>query len=228
MIGILPAAGTAARIYGLPKFLLPIPGSYLMRWHLDGLHAVGCAPVIISTSAANYLLLAQYVGDDAQVTIAGRHATMTQTVLSVYDNGYKDDAVLFAMPDTLWTDHYVLPYLTDAIHDGADVAVALFEARPGQHAQGGMCRVEGNQVTEVIDKATAPTFPHIWGALAWRPTFWANLKPDDPHVGYALPRAIAAGQDVRAVLCAGEYHDCGTPDRYFACIRALDADYVYE
>jgi dTDP-glucose pyrophosphorylase len=135
----------------------------------------------------------------------------------------RSDSILFSMPDTYMPDASVYQSLQSALNDGADVAVALFKARYDQHRQGGMCRMEGNQVVEVIDKPEhRPNgFGYIWGALAWTPTFWQHLDPADPHVGYGLPRAIAAGLDVRAVVCEGGFWDCGTPERYFECIRSI-------
>jgi len=49
---------------------------------------------------------------------------------------------------------------------------------------------------------------------------WPLIDVEDPHVGYALPRAIRAGLDVRGVVLNGTYWDCGTPDDYFDCIAA--------
>lgn len=72
----------------------------------------------------------------------------------------------------------------------------------------------------VIDKPPVCAYPWIWGVLAWKPAFWPLIDVEDPHVGYALPRAIRAGLDVRGVVLNGTYWDCGTPDDYFDCIAA--------
>lgn len=218
MIGILPAAGKATRIHGLPKYLLPIEDTYLLVWHLRNMRAVGVNSVHIGTNADNLEFIHPRLLD-AWAYIPRSYATMTQTVLGARLHIKPDDNVLFAMPDTYWTAPGVLLPLQMALWNEADVAVALFKTRPGQR-NGGMCRIRGNQISEVIDKPTNGNYRFIWGALAWTPTFWEYMQPDDPHVGYALPRAIADGLDVRAVLCDGEFWDCGTPEDYFACIRS--------
>lgn len=221
MIGLLPAAGNATRINGLPKYLLPVPGGHLLNRHICGMRAVGCTAILVGSNSENERLLKRYA-EDAHVYYAFEHRTMTATVLSSRVHYGRNENILFSMPDTYWNSPAVYLPLQMALESGADVAVALFQARPGQQAEGGAVQVAGGQVLDVIDKTDECGYPYIWGALAWTPKFWAHLDADDPHVGYGLPRAITAGLDVRAVVCAGQFWDCGTPERYFACIRALD------
>lgn len=217
MIGILPAAGKASRINGLPKYLLPIRDTYLLDWHTTGMNAVGCARIMIGVSPQSASILLDLV-PGRMLYLAQHRATMTQTVLSALNVVDRQQSVLFSMPDTYWQSPNVFLPLQLALTNGADVAVALFKVRPGQK-YGGMCRVEGNQVVEVIDKPEHTDLGYIWGALAWKPAFWGCLDAHDPHVGYGLPRAIAAGMDVRAVLCDGGYWDCGTFGEYFDCLQ---------
>lgn len=222
MIGILPAAGNASRMHHLPKYLLPIPGGYLLQWHLQQMQAAGLLRIYIGATSGNRNLIHQYLSGQVGVFAyaAPYYETMTQTVIS---SGFNrtDEVVIFGMPDTYWTDPMVYWRLGQALLDGADVAVALFKARYDQHRQGGMCSVDADRVVEVVDKPESSDFRYIWGALAWRPVYWDCLKPDDPHVGYGLPRALSRGLNVKAVICEGQFWDCGTNERYFECIRQL-------
>lgn len=216
MIGLLPAAGSATRLYGLPKWALPIPNGFLLDKHVDEMLTAGCQPIQIGASESNYSLLREYVPTE-EVYIAERYETMTQTVMSAV--GY-NDGVLFGMPDTYWTAYGVYSRLAAAL-ETADVAVAVWSARPGQYKRGGMCWLDGDRVTHVNDKPLfEPDTEWIWGALAWKPAFWQYMQPTDPHVGYALPRAIAAGLDVRAVQCEGGFFDCGTIGGYYEALTA--------
>src|SRR3990167_2026504 len=220
MIGLLPAAGKAERMHHLPKYLLPVPGGYLLEHHVTGMRAVGCEPVWVGCNLDNIGLIFDYTEDSAYVYIPDTHDTMTQTVLGVRLHIAPDEKVLFSMPDTYWDSPNVFLPLQMALENGADIAVALFVARFDQR-NGGMCRITGNQVTEVVDKPGNGDWRYIWGALAWTSTFWDYMQPEDPHIGYALPRAIAAGLDVRGVLCDGDYWGFGTPGDYFSCLRSL-------
>ena len=225
MIGILPAAGNATRINGLPKYLLPIPNTYLLDWHVQGMLASGCRRVFAGANSQNAVLLDLYA-PNALVYTARRHNTMTQTIISGYvqaiEENYSNDLCLFGMPDTYWTDNSVYWRLAAQIKTGGHVAVALCPLRPNQYRSMGCVEVEGNQVTAVVDKPEWSIFSYGWGALAWTPPFWDYLRPDDPHVGYALPRAIEAGLDVRAVKMDGSYYDCGTPEGYFECVQSFE------
>lgn len=219
MIGIIPCAGSATRIHGIPKYLLPVPGGYLLdiiirRMGIEGVHPV------IGANRFNSGLIKEYA-PTASIYLPENYATMSQTVIGS-PSFTKEAPCLFAMPDTFIEDEDTYVKLTDALADGADIAVALFHPRVGQHKRAGMCTVLGNQVQEVVDKpANKMHYTHLWGALAWKPVFWQHMRPEDPHVGYALPRAIAAGLDVRAVKCEGGYWDCGVFNEYSELIVHL-------
>lgn len=215
MIGILPCAGEASRIHGLPKYLLPVPGGYLLDWHVKGMLAAGCGNVYVGARPGNVELLADYTRPAVQLYLAHNHATMTQTVQSMPIIPRIEDTV-FGMPDTYWLAPNVYPMLVELLNNGADVAVAAFWLRDGQYKRMGCVRLEENKVVEVVDKPNIWPQRYGWGALAWTPKFWDFMQPDDPHVGYALPRAIEAGLDVRAVrFLGGLYYDCGTEQEYF-------------
>lgn len=218
MIGLIPCAGTATRIHGIPKFLLPVPDGYLLGNLVNRIQEANAQP-LIATSPENASIVEKY-SKSAFVHVAKNYKTMSETVLSC--RLYADDQnVLFAMPDTHIEDNNCFPKLAAALDNGAQVAVALFHARPRQHLKAGMCDTRGNQVVTVIDKPAETTFSRLWGALAWKPVFWEHLRAEDPHIGYALPRAIAAGLDVRAVRMDGGYWDCGTTLEYFDLVTHL-------
>lgn len=223
MIGLLPAAGRATRIQGLPKFLLPIPDGYLLKRHIDSMKTAGSEQVYIGASENTHSILSEYT-PGARVYLAQECETMSQTVLSGYGLIHADGYypfTLFGMPDSYLPD-YTYPRLLSSLHDGAQVAVAVFPAREGQHQRGGMCQLEGRRVVSVIDKPQETDLTWIWGALAWTHAFWEFIKPQDAHVGYALPRAIEAGLHVRAVKSNEPYFDCGTVNEYFELVQHLN------
>lgn len=223
MIGILPAAGDAKRLYGLPKYLLPIEKTFLVKWHCDLMLDAGCDLVAIGHQPNN-TLIERYVPPENKAFIPTIHfATMNQTLLSMrrwlMNAGLENDPVLFGMPDTYFTDLTVYRCLAPLIHENdIDVAVSLFPARPGQR-NGGMCRLEDGLLVEVIDKPAETDLTLIWGAMAWKPVFWDCIYMNESHVGYALARAIERGLSIATVREPGTYWDCGTSQDYFACIQ---------
>lgn len=218
-VGLIPCAGAATRIHGLPKWCLPVPQGYLLSVLLNRMESVAPS-VVIGVNPENASLVGQYKRM-AFVHTAKNFKTMSETVLSCIKFFEPDSDVAFGMPDTFIEDDNCYPKLAKALANGADVAVAHFHARPKQHLKAGMIDSRGNQVIEVVDKPAETKLTRLWGALAWKPVFWQFIHPEDPHVGYALPRAIAAGLDVRAVRMDGGYWDAGTVDEYFELVTYL-------
>jgi dTDP-glucose pyrophosphorylase len=226
MIGIIPAAGSASRMFGIPKMLLPTPGGVLLDVLAERMAGV-TTHLFTGTRSGLFGMLAGRLSSAAHTVYLANTATMSQTV-KLAEHYAPDQPVVFGMPDTWIEDDQAFVKLAAAIDDGAEVAVGLFHVRPGQR-NGGLCAVEADRVVDVVDKPEVCAYPYIWGALAWRASFWPLIHSADPHVGYALPRAIAKGLTVRAVLLDGAYWDCGTPDDYFDCIarqRAQEAEGV--
>lgn len=227
MIGIIPAAGKAERFDGLPKALLPVPQGTLIETLVKRMMTVPlCCRAAIGTNRLTYAYLRQ------RETISDwvykvETETMSETVLSArgYVNG--NEPVLFGMADTYFEDADAFVKLAMTLNDGADVAVGVFKTRLEQRNKLGMVEwdsdARGNlRLTAVVDKgAYGLELTHAWGVLAWKTPFWQFIDPDDLHVGYALPKAIAAGQDVRAVKMDGAYWDCGTFEEYADCISTL-------
>lgn len=218
IVGILPAAGTAARMSGLPKFLLPIPEGTLLGLHCQRMQAAGVEELLLGYSDSTALLLHRNAPPGAMLYNGGN--TLAHTV-----NNARliagDSAVVFGMPDTYFTDADAYRKVIEGL-DGADISVGVFETRPEQRHKLGMVRIDDdNFITDVIDKPAKTYLRDAWGIIAWRPVFWPYIYPIDATVGDALTRAIRAGLPIRAVVMDGSYYDCGTPDEYFQLIREV-------
>lgn len=226
MIGIIPAAGHATRINGIAKYLLPTPSDTLIGVLRRRMTDAGADRVLIGVGAHS----CDALGLPNALLYTVNSATMSETVLAARPF-VGNDNVLFGMPDSHWDADDVFQRLAQNLDDGALVIAALFETKPSQRHKLGMCAVgfdsdDNLKVTRVVDKPQAETIAwstlHLaWGAMAWRADFWRYIRAADPHVGYALQRAVESRGDVRAQLMRGHYFDCGTPDEYFACIRHL-------
>jgi NDP-sugar pyrophosphorylase family protein len=224
MIGIIPAAGKAERMHGIPKMLLPVGETTLIQRLIAcmGLVSVS-AQVRIGISELLEELIDTIVYERGVVSFPMNTQTMSETVLEVrkWTEWGKDEPVLFGMPDTYFEDEQAFVKLAAELRDGADVAVGVFQTRPEQRHKLGMVEIAGCEVLHVIDKPAETDLTWAWGVLAWKPKFWNVIQANDPHVGYALPRALAGEMDVRAVRMDGGFWDAGTPDEYFDLITYL-------
>lgn len=228
MIGILPAAGKAERIYGLPKYLLPVEDSFLLQKHIKAMKAAGCNKVLVGANPSNCDFIWDYA-DGAYVYEADNYKTMTETVLSLrYKCG--EEPILFGMPDSYWKyfdiqEHKTPYHFLASMISYADVFLYCCQVRWKQWQRGGMVDIDpekqNGNVSKITDKPEHSETPWIWSAMLWQPTLWTYLHPEDPHVGYGVQRAVEAGLHVHAVVSWNDdYYDCGTPDEYFEMIRA--------
>lgn len=224
MIGLIPACGTATRMGGIPKMLLPTPNGVLFERLLQQMRRVHHIEVAVgSTYPTSHILRNLYGGPDGTCDIVtmSQTATMTETLCRL-SNHVGRHSVLFGMPDTYIENEEVFEKLYWALLYGAKIAVALFRARSDQHAEGGMCILDATgRVTGIVDKSSDRSSEWIWGAMAWTSEFWKTVNPLDEHIGYSVARAIQDGVAVDTVKMEGGFWDCGTPDRYFRLIDHL-------
>lgn len=193
IIGLIPAGGKATRMYGLPKYLLPTPDGTLIDALRRRMVKAGIADIR---------------------TIYDEYPSVCAALRSVTDG---EGDVLFAMPDTYWTDEIALEKMIVTLNKPEiDVVVGVWQIREEQRGKLGQVRFnEYGRVFEIVDKD--PYCPHewAWGAIAWKDPFWNYIMGIDAHLGESINRACKIGYNVQAVKMTGDYYDAGTPDEYF-------------
>ena len=228
VIGIIPAAGKAERMGGLPKFALPTPDGCLIGRMCYQMIQGGVGRLLVGTTHDNGGLVEANVPETLATVYRVQSATMSETVLAAARWTNEDDLIALAMPDTFFTSKYgnVFELLRErlAVHPDEMAAVAAWKIRPEQRGKLGLLDLaEDGQVLAVIDKQRDSELDEIWGAVMWRAAFWPFIQAEQPHVGYALADAVQAGERVGAVRIEGRYFDCGTRDEYYRlCARFLD------
>lgn len=224
MDGILPAAGSALRMRGIPKFLLPCSAEYrtLLERHLDNLLEY-CEIVWIPTRP-DLVNLLQSLGlsSDRVVIVSLSTQTMTETVLKIASISSANNFML-CMPDTYF--HGELPY-EELAKLNSDLNLACWEIRKEQMGKLGQIeftdsRIAKGKILHSRDKDPMCEFKHSWGALSFNREFIKLGKPEMPHVGYIIEPAIKAGLDVQGFTLNGDYFDCGTPLEYLKLIEKI-------
>jgi UTP-glucose-1-phosphate uridylyltransferase len=222
-IGIIPAAGKATRIHGLPKYLLPVPGGYLLERMA---HRMG-VPCVIGANPDNYDLINACKPPNSTVYSVNSRG-MPETILAAREYA-GDENVLVGMPDTYWTDETVFWYLTKFLNRGAVCVAAIFHVSAEMASRLGVCifRFESSLfLNDIEDKQPQTEARWVWGALAWSPEFWQYIYPEDAHLGVALQRALRQGLEIPLWGADGDYYDNGTSEDYFRCIRELTTEVV--
>jgi hypothetical protein len=216
---ILPAAGLATRMRGLPKFALPCSTEYqtLLERHVQTLLEVA-ETVWIPTRPWAVSLVTNIAAHDRVVVTGVETSTMSETVLRTASLSGADRFIL-GMPDTYFFGEQ--PY-TRLAQTGAPLALAAWNIRDEQRGKLGQLDLspEG-QLLSVRDKDPLCSFPLAWGAMAFERDFLRLLDVSMPHVGYGIPPAIASDMAVEVLAISGDYYDCGTPSEYFDLVFRL-------
>lgn len=220
MDAIIPAAGLATRMRGIPKFLLPCDNSYttLIELHISQLLEV-CETVWIPTRPELVLLLDSLgIARDRVVVLPMQTDNMTQTVLRVASIAKTHNFQLI-MPDT----HFLgeKPYgLLSSAPVMADLA--CWSIRPDQKGKLGQVKVSAEGIVEDMkDKDPLCDYPISWGALTFSRKLIEHAKASDPHIGYAVKTALEAGEQITARVIDGKYFDCGTPTEYLSLLQEV-------
>jgi len=206
-IGILPASGSASRLNGLPKFILPVAdGRSLLQWHVD-LMSRACRHVTVSTRN-RWTALVRDLSLNAYIT-EREPSTMADAVLKMTMG--ESDAIVIGMPD-IYIHNSLSNFYQDLLTSDGDIVLATWDYAP-QNMRGKIGQVladdKGN-VLSVVDKDPDCDYPEMWGALLFRNE---SIKKIDPEGGSVLNKVndwIAEGVSVKRVKMSGEYIDAGT------------------
>jgi hypothetical protein len=210
---ILPAAGSAERMGGIPKFLLPTGNgkeNLLSRWinssrsHVD--------KILIASSPLFFEFLKETYSNTTTEVRLVKSRSMAETVKIQLGLG---DSIV-AMPDTFISDPDEFFNASNSFlsNKSGPLAVSVWEMREHQKGKVGQVRLENSNILEVIDKDPECLLPKFWGALCFTPDFHDLISLDDPHLGTAINRAILNNFKVPALIMEGSYKDCGTIDEY--------------
>lgn len=109
VIGVIPCAGTASRLFNLPKFMLPMKDkniSLLSNW-INILEKLECNKIIIGVSPTteifvSHLIKSQFSEAKTNIIIklVGNTETMNETIIKCIE-GEEYNLTLMCMPDTL-------------------------------------------------------------------------------------------------------------------------------
>lgn len=216
MIGLLPCAGSAQRLLGLPKFMLPLKDKrlcLLTNW-INGLIDIGCDKIIIACSPSTLVFMKHIdvlsISDKVCVKDVGLTETMNETILKSLENEVYD-VVVMAMPDTVVTSFD--KSFVDKIGDNI-ISCCLWNIRKDQLGKIGQCKINNDTVCDIIDKDERCDYKFGWGVIAFKPPFMKYMSSTDLHPGYSMKKALEDNVKLSYEICKGQYFDCGTVEGY--------------
>lgn len=220
MDAILPAAGLAKRLKGIPKFLLPADKLYnsLLEIHLFNLSKL-CENIYLPTRPELVPIIKSLDIDQKKLKILEMNTkTMSETVnntVSVTDA----DSYILIMPDTYFLGQQ--PY--DLLNPDTEICnLACWEIRDSQRGKLGEVNVDNNNlVIDMIDKKIDSGLKYSWGALTFNRNLIKYIDNKDPHIGYAVKNALIDSKKINATFIKGKYFDCGTPEEYVELLKNI-------
>jgi hypothetical protein len=231
LIGLIPCAGTASRLYNIPKFILPLKDkncSLFTNWCNILLHNK-CDKIIIGSSVNNkpfieHILSTQFESTDSSkiiIKIIHNSPTMNNTILEMLkDENY--DMAIMGMPDTHVDS--ISPHLIQKLYSDSNNSVGayLWNIRLSQIGKIGQCKIDDNYICDIIDKNKSCDYNYGWGSIVFKPEFEKFILKDDLHLGYSLKTAIQNKSNILYEIVSGQYWDCGTIDEYKDYMQFLD------
>ena len=229
IIGLIPCAGTASRLFNLPKFMLPLKDknvSLLSNW-ISILEENNCKKIIIGVSPVteifvSHLVNTQFSESNTKIIIkqVGNTETMNETIIKCMI-GETYDLTIMCMPDTYVSK--LSPILIDDLINNNDIQVGayLWNIRNTQVGKIGQCNVDNNYITDIIDKDINCNYNYGWGCVIFKPEFEKHIINKDLHIGYSMKSAINSNNKILCKIMPGMFFDCGTIQGYSEYINYI-------
>jgi hypothetical protein len=228
---ILPASGSALRMRGLPKFLLPCDDQYLslLERHIESLIEL-CDTVWVPVRPDLVPLVESLrIKSEKVVILTMTTQSMTETVRRVAELSSGERFVM-VMPDTYFLGN--LPY-GELAESKEPMFLACWNIRPDQYGKLGQVEISGlglNEsrsldrgfVTKSEDKNPDCRFEYSWGAMSFDREILDYALDTMPHTGYLIPRLLEDNILIGASIIDGQYFDCGTPSEYLSMLKSLE------
>jgi hypothetical protein len=207
IIGMLPASGSASRLLGIPKFLLPVEnGKSLLQRHVEMMNEV-CDEVRIATRERWHPLL-----EDLKLNATIYYmepSTMADALINM-DPG--NSTIVVGMPD-VYVGGSNRNFYKSMLDTEGDVVLATWnyieEKMKGKLGQ--VLTNDYSRVLNVLDKHPTCEYPEVWGAIVFRNEMIHKIDRSGGSVLSSVNEWIDKHDvDVTAVKIPGEYIDAGT------------------
>ena len=221
---IVPAAGLATRMRGLPKFLLPCDSRYttLIENQVFGLLPyVDLVTIALRQDFEHLLDSLSLDRSKVRILTIKESSTMTETVETVANESHADQFVV-VMPDTFFFGEQPFQQLCEPL-TSSSMRLAIWKIREDQKGKLGQIDFDADLklVMASQDKDPSCNFEWSWGAMSLKREVMNFSNPVMPHTGYLISALLEHGYAVEAFEVAGDYYDCGTAKEYFDLIGRI-------
>ena len=213
IVGLIPAAGSASRFGGIPKFLLPFnsKGETLLEFQVSQMMNFVNEVVVITREC----WVSTIVQLNLPVKICLSEPTTLSAVLKMAGEKYQADQYLVGFPDTLYLGENPFLKISDPKYFDSDLTLACWQISEKLIGQVGQVLIEQNLVVDLRDKDKTCGYSYLWGALRLSKDFMNFIEDTNLTISSDISRYIHTSSDpVHADIIMGEYLDLGNFERY--------------
>ena len=210
IVGVVPAAGYAERLQPLDrsKELLEIADRPIMDYVVERMRAGGCSELRIITRPEKHDVIshAERIGG---TVVLGHPRTINESFAAGLAGLAPEDIALLGFPDSLWEpiDGYGL--LIDAVEQGKEAALGLFDVPAGVPGADCLTLDDSGGIAAFHIKPEHPSSTWIWGCAAARVGALAGVAEVEwpsQHMDSLRRRGRLTG-----IPLSSAYVDIGTP-----------------
>ena len=222
ILHIIPAAGKASRIGGIPKFLLPISqNNFLINFHSNLLPNDNKNITKVIAVSSEYSETVHRLNLDTEILEVNTN-TMNETIVKVINSYPSYSNYLLTMPDTYYLDNNVIKRLLLNFNEkSSNVHLALWKIMKNQIGNLGQVEIKNKKIIQIIDKDPSCNFPYAWGAIVWNKNVNSFINTKDPTIGNILNPLLSIGEEIKYVIAENEYFDCGTFNEYSKLLKLI-------
>jgi glucose-1-phosphate thymidylyltransferase len=208
LVGVIPAAGYATRLQPIPcsKEMLRIRGQPVMDYVVERMRRTDCElRVVTRPEKLDVIAHAQELG--AKVVL-GYPTTTSESFAAALDDLAPDDIVLLGWPDSLWEPEDAYVQLVEAVEEGHELVLGLFETSDLERSDV-VSFDEAGKITGIHIKPAEPPSTWIWGCAAARRRALDGLEREE-WPGSFFDSQCKKGLELHGIRLSDTWLDIGT------------------
>lgn len=218
--GIIPLAGNASRIKNIPKYLLPCKVDYTLLDNTIEIFKKNDINKIYAGVSNNNNFILQNNNELNKIVVNTK--TMAETVYLVKNHlnnlNETNYNMILIMPDTYFFVNNEISQMKTML-DTYEIVVLVWKIKDYQIGKVGQCKIENDEIVDVIDKDPNCEYPYFWGVIGWNSKINNYIDPKWETIGDLIKKMIELKITVKAIICDNYYYDCGTFAEYFKMIK---------
>lgn len=226
---IIPAAGNASRMKGIPKYLLPvgIDSKPLIFYHIEAALGANISDVLVAISPSMQEYMKDLLKDFSKSVhlIPIRSISLSDTLVQSYKlSGLQreNEAVSVSLPDTFnagFLDQTFAKALVEVrSHSRGLVLWKMVSCQEGKMGQVDLDS-KNSHAKDIKDKDLTCRYEHIWGAFSILGHDIQKLNIENATVGDDINSMIHSGEKIHCEILKGRFFDCGTILEYFETLK---------